>query len=97
MDGSCQLCAAGFFKEGAGNDECVECDAGTSSDSSDTTKCVACDANTYCTGGAPVENCTANSASPSASDSINDCTCNTGYTDYGERCVPEGLARNPET
>ena len=44
-----------------------------------------------------MEDCTANSASPSQSDSITDCICTPGYMDYGERCVPEGLARNPKT
>ena len=84
--GTCNVCAAGKFKDTTGSATCTNCGAGTYSavtGATVATVCTNCTAGTYSvTAGATVASvcvaCPGNSYSPASSSALIACTCNAG-------------------
>jgi len=97
---SCVECAAGYYKDFAGNEECVACELGKlGADVPERThkniSCASCPVNTYwavisATSDAVVStaclNCTANSVSTAGSLNATSCQCIAGYYAVGGSC-----------
>ena len=69
---NCVACPPGLYKSQPGNTQCVECESGRYSNKNGSIICIRCPVHTY---------------SRKAAISVNECTCNIGYTgDNGQVC-----------
>lgn len=86
---TCEQCFAGYYKPSAGNVLCDICLAGTYGDQSAATECLNCAAGKYSSqnGASICTDCPDFSISVAASDAIDDCKCNAGYSGDSQNCL----------
>ena len=82
-DGTCEPCAAGYYKFEVGNGQCEECLSGSIAPSTGATECSECPADSYANASTSCVPCVEHASSSSGSVQ---CACDAGYTGDGITC-----------